>query len=327
MTIMLDEIKQEPNAIKQTYLKEVKPIQLASDIISNSSMVYISGSGTSFHASAFLSMLLNKAGFPSCAIQASNYDEFLLDRIREKSVNIIFSQSGESTDALFNLTLSKKKKISVIGITNEENSTLAKNSDICIVTRAGNERSVAATKSHSVQLASAILIYHKITGNEPEKVLNNVINGISELIVNQNEINRLSRRLSNHVVFLGSGLDYTVAMEGDLKFKETSGIYTESYVTREYLHGPIHRLGKETSVVILYGDKVKDAPVISRIKEIAGNPLIIGSSDGDIKFEEMNMLEKPLVYLTAVQMMANFKAVAMGQDPDHPANLTKVVKE
>ncbi len=327
MTIMLDEIKQEPEAIKETYLKEAKSVELASETISRSSMVYVTGSGTSFHASAFLSMLLNKAGYPSCAIPASNYDECFLDRVREKSVNIIFSQSGESTDALSNLSLSKNKKISVIGITNEENSTLARNSDISIVTRAGTERSIAATKSHSVQLASAILIYDRITGKDSEKILNNAINGISSIIANQNEIKRLSNSLSNYMVFLGSGLDYTVAMEGDLKFKETSGIYSESYVTREYLHGPIHRLNRETSVVILQGDREKDAPVIERIREIAGNPLIIGSTQGDIKFQEMNVLEKPLVYLTAVQMLANFKAVNMGQDPDHPANLTKVVKE
>ncbi len=104
MTIMLDEIKQEPEAIKETYLKETKSVELASETISRSSMVYVTGSGTSFHASAFLSMLLNKAGYPSCAIPASNYDEFFLDRAREKSVNIIFSQSGESTDALSNLS-------------------------------------------------------------------------------------------------------------------------------------------------------------------------------------------------------------------------------
>ncbi len=327
MTIMLDEIKQEPEAIKQTYWKEARSVQFASEMISKSSMVYVSGSGTSFHASTFLSMLLIKAGHPSCAIQASNYDEFLIDRIPEKSVNIIFSQSGESTDALANLTLSRRKKISVIGITNEVNSTLAKNSDICIVTRAGTERSVAATKSHSVQLVSAILIYHEITGKDPEKLINSAINGISRLIANGDEINRISNDLSNHVVFLGSGLDYTVAMEGDLKFKETSGIYTESYVTREYLHGPIHRLDRETSVVILQGDKEKDASVINRIEKIAGNPLLIGSSHGDIEVQEMDMLERPLVYLTAVQMLANFKTVALGQDPDHPSNLTKVVKE
>ncbi len=324
---MLDEIKQEPEAIKRTYSKEAGSVQLASEIISKSSMVYVSGSGTSFHASTFLSMLLIKAGYPSCAIQSPNYDENLLDRVPKNSVNIIFSQSGESTDALANLTLSRRKKISVIGITNEENSTLARNSDICIVTRAGTERSVAATKSHSVQLASSILIYHEITGKDPAKLLSSATNGISRLIANGDKINRISNHLSNHVVFLGSGMDYPVAMEGDLKFKETSGIYTESYVTREYLHGPIHRLDRETSVVILQGDKEKDSSVINRIGGIAGNPLLIGSSRGDIEVQEMDILERPLVYLTAVQMLANFKAVTLGQDPDHPSNLTKVIKE
>lgn len=324
---MLEEIREEPKALMRTYNFNKNLITEASDLISNASVIYITGSGTSFHASNFLSMLLMKAGVPAIPIQASNYTEFLVDKIPRNPINIIFSQSGESMDALSDLWLSKKKNIKVIGITNEDDSTLARESDLSIITQAGPEKSIAATKSHSVQMLTSLIIYSKMLGTDSERYLKDISDGIMGVFKTEKLIKDLAKQLNDHVVFLGSELDFPVAMEGDLKFKETSGINTESYPTREYLHGPIHRLDKDTSVVMLRGNGDRDTPVINKVAAIAGQLITIGSQNSSIEIPPFERVSRPVVFLSALQLMANYKSLAAGHDPDHPNNLTKVVRE
>lgn len=327
MSMMLDEIHEEPDIIIPTYEHNIDSISRSCGMIRESKVVYITGSGTSFHAAEFLGMLLLKSGIPAVAVQASDYSELIPGGFNGSAVNVIFSQSGESIDALSDLTLSRKHGIRVIGVTNEPGSRLAGESDIAIVTKAGTERSVAATKSHTAQLVAALLLYCRLNGIDPEGKLKGIRDGILEIFNKEENIQRISRDMSDSVVILGSGMDFPVAMEGDLKFKETSGINVESHSTREYLHGPIHRLDEKYSVILMRGDEGKDITVLRRISGITDNIITIGSGDSCIMIPEIGRTERPLLYLTVMQLLANFKAVSLGMDPDHPENLTKVVRE
>jgi glucosamine--fructose-6-phosphate aminotransferase (isomerizing) len=327
MSVMLDEIHEEPDIIIPTHESNKESIIRACSIIRESSMVYITGSGTSFHAAEFLSMLLLKSGVPAVAVQASDYADLIPGGFKGTVLNIIFSQSGESADALSDLKISRKHGIKVIGITNEKDSRLSRESDIAIVTLAGRERSVAATKSHTAQQVVSILLYCKLNSIEPEGKLKSIHDGIQTILNREIYIQRISEKVSGKLVILGSGLDFPVAMEADLKFKETSGINVESHSTREYLHGPIHRLDEKSTVILMRGDESKDSTVIRRVTEITDNIITIGQSDSDIVIPEAGIMERPLLFLTVMQLISNFKAISLGMDPDHPTNLTKVVRE
>lgn len=327
MSIMLDEIHEEPDIIIPTHESNRETIIRACSIIRESSIVYITGSGTSFHAAEFLSMILLKSGVPAVAVRASDYTDLIPGGFKGTALNIIFSQSGESADALSDLNTSRKHGIKVIGITNEKDSRLSRESDIAIVTLAGRERSVAATKSHTAQLVVSILLYCKLNGIEPEGKLKSIHDGIQMILNKERYIQRISEKTCGKIVILGSGLNFPVAMEADLKFKETSGIHVESHSTREYLHGPIHRLDEKSTVILLRGNEDRDSTVIRRISEVTDNIITIGPSDSDIVIPEAGITERPILYLTVMQLMANFKAISLEMDPDHPTNLTKVVRE
>lgn len=327
MTLMIDEIKEEPAAIERTYRRNSSMLHELPDTLRKSRFVFVTGSGTSFHAAHYLNLLLLANGIPSVSLHSPDYSDFIVSKLANGAINIVFSQSGESVDALQNLKLSKRKHMRVIGITNEENSTLARESDIPIITDAGKENSVAATKSHTVQLAVSMALFNELNFADSNSEINRVCDGIRRVISDMAVIERSATTLTNKVVFLGSGINYAAAMEGDLKFKETSGINTEAYSTREYLHGPIHRIDKDTSVVLLSGDTDTDQSVLRRLKVTTGNVLKIGDEESQIKVPQGNAVVLPIYYVTVLQIMANAKALQLGFDPDHPKNLTKVIKE
>lgn len=327
MTIMMDEIREEPRSLSQTISHNKDKAKVIAEILRDSSMVYVTGSGTSYNASVFLSTLLLKSGVPTFPIQASDLNGAVFSDRFSSPVNIIFSQSGENIDALSSMNFSKSKNIRTIGITNNPESTLARNSHVSIVTMAGNELSVAATKSHTVQLAISILIYDAMNSHLLDKVISNASSLVERVILNDSIVKNLGNKLKDHVVFLGAGLYYPLAMEGALKFKETSGSYAEAYSTREYLHGPIHTLDDQTSVILLRTNENNDNSVIKKISEIGGKAITIGPYDSDITVPQTDSIILALEYLSVIQMLANYRAQFKGEDPDHPRFLSKVVRE
>jgi glucosamine--fructose-6-phosphate aminotransferase (isomerizing) len=327
MSIMLNEISQEPDAVMKTYKENIGKIETVAEKIRSSSFVYITGSGTSFNAALFLNYVLLRNNIASMAITSSEYIAPLLLLERKKIVNIIFSQSGESSDAISNLKLSKAKGITVIGITNEVNSKLSMESDLRIITYAGFENSIAATKSHIAQLTISFILdcyfnSEKNCGNSVQLLSER----ISEIINNDNQIKKTAKTIANKVVFLGTQMNYPIAREGDLKFRETSGVITDSYPTREYFHGPIHRLDKETTVIWVKSNDESEGKISNKLTDLAENVISIGVSNSTITIPAMDDLSQAFLCLVIFQLLANYKAIDSGLDPDHPTNLSKVVK-
>lgn len=327
MTIMLEEIGEEPEAIRKTVNENANKIIPIIEEIRKSSFIFITGSGTSYNAALLLNYTLLKNGIRSLAMTSSEYTENIAKNFNGKIVNIIFSQSGESSDAISNLKLSKKYGQTVIGITNEKDSQLYKESDLKILTLAGKEMSIAATKSHAAQVAISFLIHSLIREDrEYNQKLNKICKDIERIVSNKEEIVQVTKGIRNKIVFLGSENCYPVALEGGLKFKETSGVVTESYPIREYFHGPIHRLDKETTVIWMTEDSEPDSKIMEKLMESSGNVITIGNGNADLKFNDSNQFAKTFDSLAYLQLLANFKAQDMGIDPDHPSNLSKVVR-
>ena len=326
-TIMMNEIREEPAAISKTFEALSGEFIRIIDSIKNSDIVYITGSGTSYHASINLQITLLRHGIKAVSVMASELEYYLPLNSIDRITVILFSQSGESRDVLKSLELSKARGYSTIGITNIKHSTLSKNADMAIITMANDEKSVAATKSHIVQILISIMIDSALDKNENDEKKNKIVENVAAIISNIDKIKRLAKRVSNRVVLLGDGYLYPCAMEGALKFKETGDLLTESYPSREYLHGPIQALNKETTVILLNYHSNMDNEVVDKIKKITGKVISIGNNNSnDIKVPDSSEVISPLFFLIPLQIMANYKAVNMNLNPDSPSHLTKVVK-
>jgi glucosamine--fructose-6-phosphate aminotransferase (isomerizing) len=313
---MLSEIIEQKSLIKDLPEKIDKQIYNVIDKIKNADIIYLTGSGTSFHACLMLQILLNKLKLNSIAIQASEFKQWFGRGKYANSILIIFSQSGESIDAINAMNYGKYLNLFTIGITNENNSKLYKESDYGICTCAGTEKALAATKSHMAQLILDLEIYSKINN---EKIDYNSIN-FDYILNNADKIKNLPLR--KYIVFLGSGYLYPVALEASLKMKETSVTISESYPVREFLHGPMQILDHNFTIVFL--GKYENEK--NKLENFGANIIEI-SNDGEyFDIKDNDELISIFEYLMVIQLTAYFHAINKNLDPDHPDKLNKVVK-
>jgi glucosamine--fructose-6-phosphate aminotransferase (isomerizing) len=313
---MLSEIIEQKSLIKDLPGKIDKQIFNVIDKIKNADVIYLTGSGTSFHACLMLQMLLNKLKLKSIAIQASEFNQWFGSERYANSILIIFSQSGESIDAINAMNYGKSLNFFTIGVTNENNSKLYNESNYGICTCAGSEKALAATKSHMAQLILDLEIYSKLSN---EKIDYNSVN-FDYILNNTDKIKNLPLR--KYIIFLGSGYLYPVALEASLKMKETSVTISESYPVREFLHGPMQILDPDFTIIFLGKyENEKD-----KLKNFGANIIEISNNGKYIDIHNDNELISIFEYLMVIQLTAYFHAINKNLDPDHPDKLSKVVK-
>ena len=325
-TMMFREINQGPESIMKTMDSVSEECTKASIIIKNSDYVYIVGSGTSYHAGIVLQIRLLNMSIPAVTVKAPEFSFYLPKEKKKKVTAVLISQSGESRDIIDSLNEAKKKGISTICIVNTKESTLALQSDLSIVTTAGKEKAVAATKTFISCLSVINVIISKLENgmSEPDKS----IAGILENFLSQrtSSVIDIACRLKDKIVVLGNGPLHALALEGALKFKETSTIETEAYPIREYLHGPIQSLNRDTTVILLRMDLDETKNVMEKLMKQTDSIISIGFGDDDLMLPKVNENNIPIMFSVPLQIMANYKAVSLGKNPDQPTYLTKVVR-
>jgi glucosamine--fructose-6-phosphate aminotransferase (isomerizing) len=331
-TIMFSEIMEEPDTVINTANEIKDSVLKASNIIKRAKFVYIVGSGTSYHAGIIMQIELLKAGIPAITVRAPELNYFIT-LYHENIAVILLSQSGESKDIIDSLNLCKKQQYPIIGVTNTRKSTLADNSDISIVTSAGEEKSLAATKSYIGQLIVSYLISSSIENedkiDDSIKLCEGIANKIQEIINDNNLYKKLSNKLSGRIIFLGDGPLHAVAKEGALKFEETASLVTEAYPIGEYLHGPIQILKSNDTVIVLKGnDRQAYDRIIPRLMEHTSNIITIGNDDDCtiIVPADGNYSISAIYNVVPLQLLANFKTISLGLNPDKPTYLNKIVK-
>jgi glucosamine--fructose-6-phosphate aminotransferase (isomerizing) len=331
-TVMFSEICEEPAAIKNTVNSIIDNVPLAAETIRKSNLIYIIGSGTSYHAGIVFQIGLLKLNIPAVAVRAPEFRHFIPQE-GENITAILISQSGESKDIIDSLNLCKKMHYNTICITNNGHSRLAVESLMKIITEAGEERSLAATKSHIAQLTAIYLLLEAI--KNPESLNYSIQRCIelsaftTDIIKDYAKISEITDKLSGRLIFLGNGYLHAEAMEGSLKFEETANLITEAYPMGEYFHGPIQILKEGDTVIILKGNEVSELNrIFAKLKEFTDNIITIGTDDTstirvpDIKIEIFD----PILYVIPIQLLANFKTVSLGLSPDKPTHLSKVVR-
>jgi glucosamine--fructose-6-phosphate aminotransferase (isomerizing) len=355
---MLKEIFEQPQVIRDTlqgrlsldtaqvYLDEV-----GIDILRwrEVKRVVLIACGTSYNASLVGKYFIEAlAGIPVDVEYGSEYRyrDFILNK---NALVIAVSQSGETADTLAAMRAIRKLGPLTLAICNVAGSSIAREADGVLMTHAGPEIGVAATKTFSAQMTALALLalyLAQVNGKLKRDALLEVIqelqripHKVEEILQNARNLERLSLKFkyASHFLYLGRWANFPIALEGALKLKEISYIHAEGYPAGEMKHGPIALIDdKMPTMAIIPKDRVYDKILsnISEIKARLGYVLAVASEDDDeIRDKVDEVIPIPAVYplfspfLTAVplQLFAYYIAAARGADVDQPRNLAKSV--
>jgi glucosamine--fructose-6-phosphate aminotransferase (isomerizing) len=349
---MIREIHEQPKVIKATITKENRQVAEVAKAIYDSKyeMVYLTGSGTSYHASLVGAFSLSTlTGLICNSIPASEFEAWLPSTVPRKSILIEISQSGESTDVLEAARLALKRNMKVIAITNTPQSSLAKIADYILMTHAGKELAVTATKTYTTQLTLLFMLTLELAnlqGQRKEDVkrlkitLSKTPKLASETLILNEDLMREFAYDFKHVncfFLLGSGPNYATALEGALKLKEACNIFAEGFACREFLHGPIQLIGGQTPIIlIMTKDELEDFKGLVKTIVNFGAPLIPISErtstfpnlsvEGAQIPEGFPKIFSPILYIIPLQLLAYYSSIARNLNPDKPEKLKKVVK-
>ncbi len=267
----------------------------------------------------------------------------------ENSLVIVISQSGETADSLEALRISKEKGIRTLGIVNVEGSSIAREADRKLYTKAGPEIAVATTKAFTSQL---VLIYafavklafvkNRIREDEYRKFiqeLKSLPDKLFSMLAEKGRIQWLAAKYAGarDAFFIGRGADYAVSLEGSLKLKEVSYIHSEAYAAGELKHGTISLIEKNMPVIGVLTQKKLMEKTVSNLKECkTRGAYVIGITNTDdralqecldfvIRIPETDDHFAGLLAVVPLQLLGYYISVAKGLDVDKPRNLAKSV--
>ncbi len=329
--------------ILDAYVKFSENIDI--EIPDNIDRAILIASGSSYHCARFGADLFGTvAQIEARAIYSS---EFLLqDTIAqdENTLYIFITQSGETTDTNRALEKAKEHGVKTLCITNKESSTIWNAADFKVACLAGEENSIAATKSLTSQLLCTTLIVLKFAQNKGKDVSDIIrdLNDIPEIINSacklRPKIKQMAKFLSKHktIVLTADGVSYALAKEASLKIKETSYINTSSYILGEFMHGHVAMLNnKRCALIYILNDSLNYNAIknLNQIKENYHPPIcVIGERSNRVKSAFNIDIEcaKPIVktfgQLVIIQLIALEIALKLKRNVDKPHGLNKVVK-
>lgn len=315
------------------------------DIPSGITRIILVASGSSYHCARYAAYLFGSiAKIEASAVYSS---EFLLEETIAHSENILYifiTQSGETTDTNSALEKAKDFGVKTLCITNKENSTIWTSSDYKIACHAGEEKSIAATKSFISQLLCATLLVLKFAQEKGIEIydyildLKTVPKFIESTFELQPKIKQLAKFISKYknIVITADGNSYALAKEASLKIKETSYIQTTSSILGEFMHGHVAILNNKNSVLIyILNDNLTYTAIknLNKIKESYNPPIcLIGNRTNQIKSTYNINIEcdKPIVktfcLAVIIQLLALETALKLHRNVDKPHGLNKVVK-
>lgn len=355
---MLKEIFEQPRAIADTLEGRISDGRVLPNIFGVDSdqllarvkHVQIVACGTSFHAGLVARYWLEGlAGIP-CNVEVASEYRYRNVVVQPGTLFLAVSQSGETADTLAALRDGKNRGyLGSLAICNVPESSLVRESDLVLMTRAGPEIGVASTKAFTTQLAALVLLVlelARLNGMAADKYstlvneLATLPRVIGDVLKLEPEIAKLAERFvhKNHALFLGRGVHYPVALEGALKLKEISYIHAEAYPAGELKHGPLALVDEDMPVIAVAPNNQLLEKLKSNLEEVrarGGELFVFADTDapvtqsGDrgavIKVASGGILIAPAVFTVPLQMLAYHVAVLRGTDVDQPRNLAKSV--
>ncbi|MEM4721491.1 MAG: glutamine--fructose-6-phosphate transaminase (isomerizing) [Candidatus Methanomethylicaceae archaeon] len=343
---MIKEIFEQPRAIRDTLKIPTIFLDKAARLLTG--RIYLTGSGTSYHACLSASYIASSLiGIEMRPLISSEFADALLSF--ENSTVIAVSQSGETADTLNAVKHAKSKGAKIVGVTNMLGSSITNLSDAYICTQSGPEIGVAATKTFLTQLVALDLLSLRlglVSGRFSEseylsitRELESLPSMVERILSRADKIRDLALKYSTkeNVFFLGRGANVATALEGALKLKEISYIHAEGYPAGESKHGPISLVEPNfLCVFVAPRDKTRNR-IIGNIMEMKARGAEVFSviTDGDEELKEVSdeyfevpqahEILYPVLCTVPLQLLAYYAATFRGFDPDKPRNLAKSV--
>jgi glutamine---fructose-6-phosphate transaminase (isomerizing) len=355
---MLKEIHEQPSAVADTLQERVANGRLleaafgpaATEVFKRTQHVHIVACGTSYHAGVVARYVIEQVCKLPCSVEIASEYRYRNPVVPANSLFVTISQSGETADTLAALRLAKQAGyLSSLSICNVPESSLVRESELVMLTRAGPEIGVASTKAFTTQLTALgmlviALAKHNSADAERERGLIMRLIELPSLIDKtlalDGVIEELAKRFADkhHALFLGRGALYPIALEGALKLKEISYIHAEGYPAGELKHGPLALVDADMPVIAVAPNNDLLEKLKSNLMEVRarGGELIVFAdpesgivpSDGVTVIQmpkHVTYFQAPVVYTIPLQLLAYHVAILRGTDVDQPRNLAKSV--
>ena len=337
----------EQSSIAQTildaYIEQDGNINIA--IPEGIKRINLIASGSSYHCAKYTAGLFGK--IPKMEARAIYSSEFLLEQTIADSDDILYifiTQSGETTDTNGALKKAKEQGVKTLCITNKMNSSIWNSADYKMLCHAGEEKSIAATKSLTSQLLCATLLVLRFAQDKGIDIIDYVkeVKTIPDIIETayslHPKIKQFARFLSKYknITMAADGDSYALAKEASLKVKETSYINTISYILGEFMHGHVAVLNnKRSAVVYIVNDNITYSAIknLNKIKENYNPPIcVIGNTTNQVKttyninIDCSSPMVKTFGILVIIQILTLEIALKLKRNVDKPHGLNKVVK-
>ncbi|TNF94364.1 MAG: glutamine--fructose-6-phosphate transaminase (isomerizing) [Gammaproteobacteria bacterium] len=354
---MLKEIYEQPTALAETLESRVSNDRLleesfgidAASIFDKTRSIRIVACGTSFHAGLVARNWFEGLANVPCRVEVASEFRYRHPVAEKDSLVVAISQSGETADTLAAVRSAKERGFGpVLSIVNVAESSLVRESDLVLMTRAGPEIGVASTKAFTTQLVALLLLVLAIgrrngltESREAEIVrqLRTLPRYCEEVLKLDKQIEVLSEHFADkqHALFLGRGVQYPVAMEGALKLKEISYIHAEAYPAGELKHGPLALVDSSMPVIAVAPNDELLEKLKSNLQEVqarGGELYIFADEEAGVESSPTIHVTKvakvgehvtPILYTIPLQLLAYHVAVIRGTDVDQPRNLAKSV--
>ena len=355
---MLKEIHDQPKAVRDTFGTHISEdgktvifdeLNWTADDVAAFNKILIVACGTAYHAGLVTKQYIeNLARIPVSVEIASEY-RYSNPLTDDKTLCIVISQSGETSDTLAALKEAKRHGAKSLAITNVVGSSISREADNTVYTWAGPEISVASTKAYTTQLVAGLLfaVYlGQLNGKMDPALGGEILCGVKSLPTLIHEIFEVDEDMKafakhygfkSDAFFLGRAIDYAVAMEGALKLKEISYIHAEAYAGGELKHGTLALIEEGVPVIALATQEDVYDKMISNIREVkAREAIVIGIGmkgdeelskhvDHTIYVPRANKFIAPILAVVPLQLLAYYAAITRGADVDKPRNLAKSV--
>jgi glucosamine--fructose-6-phosphate aminotransferase (isomerizing) len=355
---MLKEIHEQPRAVADTLAERVANGRLleaafgpaATEIFKRTEHVHIIACGTSYHSGVVARYFIEQICKIPCTVEIASEYRYRNPVVPKNSLFVTISQSGETADTLAALRLAKQAGyLSSLAICNVPESSLVRESELVMLTRAGPEIGVASTKAFTTQLTALsmlVIALAKQRTADPERERNlvqrliEIPSVIEKTLALDPVIYDLAKRFADkqHALFLGRGALSAIAMEGALKLKEISYIHAEAYAAGELKHGPLALVDADMPVITVAPNNDLLEKLKSNLMEVrarGGELIVFADPESGITPSEgvtviqmpkhVSYFQAPAVYTVPLQLLAYHVAILKGTDVDQPRNLAKSV--
>jgi glucosamine--fructose-6-phosphate aminotransferase (isomerizing) len=355
---MLKEINEQPKAFWNVLLGRILPdkrgvsleqINIDDDTIRSLYKVFIISCGTACYAGMGGRYFLEHHTDLAVEVDYSSEFRYRNPKLNKNTLVMTVSQSGETADTIASMRMAKERGCKIISIVNVMGSTIDRESDGVIYTRAGPEIGVASTKAYTAQLGALVLftiyvgrVREQISPREARRLIvemEKMPEKLDRVLAVEEKIKKIAPKYAEaeSAFFLGRGFNYPNALEGALKLKEISYLHAEGYPAGEMKHGPIALIDEKFPVVCICTKGEKYKKMLSNIKEVEARHgrVIAIATEGDTNLERIaedviyvpETLEElsPIINVVPLQLLAYHIARLRGCDIDKPRNLAKSV--